>query len=64
MPKEPGSDGARFGDDQVGEDVGRLAGVLPGLGVVPIPGRDHLSLVGEPRLTRAILRFLDRQPRR
>lgn len=46
-------------DELVREDVARLAGVLPGLEVIQIPGRDHFSVAGDPRFARAILRFLD-----
>ena len=46
-------------DDLVGADVERLAGVWPNLEVVRIPGTDHFSVLGDPGLPQAILRFLD-----
>lgn len=46
-------------DALVRADVDRLAGVLAGVEVEAIPGTDHFSVLGDPRLPRAILRFLD-----
>ncbi len=46
-------------DELVRADVERLAGLWPGLQVVRIPGADHFSVLGDPRLPRTILRFLD-----
>lgn len=46
-------------DELVRSDVARLAGVLAGVEVEAIPGTDHFSVLGDPRLPQAILRFLD-----
>lgn len=46
-------------DELVGTDVERLAGMWPDLQVVRIPGADHFSVLGDPRLPQVILRFLD-----
>jgi pimeloyl-ACP methyl ester carboxylesterase len=46
-------------DELVRADVERLAGVWPDLEVVRIPGTDHFSVLNDPRLPRALLRFLD-----
>lgn len=46
-------------DELVRSDVGRLAGVLAGVELEAIPGTDHFSVLRDPRLPQAILRFLD-----
>lgn len=46
-------------DELVRTDVERLAALWPDLQVVWISGTDHFSVLGDPRLPRAILRFLD-----
>jgi pimeloyl-ACP methyl ester carboxylesterase len=51
--------GAR--DDMVG-DPRELAALIPGAQVVVIPGRDHLSTVGDRRYKEAVLQFLDAHP--
>jgi pimeloyl-ACP methyl ester carboxylesterase len=44
-------------DDQIG-DPQDLAALIPGAQLVVIPGRDHLSTVGDPRYKQAVLEFL------
>lgn len=46
-------------DELVRADVERLAGLWPDLEVVRIPGADHFSVLNDPSLPQAILRFLD-----
>jgi pimeloyl-ACP methyl ester carboxylesterase len=49
-------------DELVRADVDRLAALWPDLEVVRIPGADHFSVLGDPRLPQAILRYLAAEP--
>lgn len=47
-------------DDSLVDDPTRLAGSIPGAEALVVPGRNHMTMVGDPRFTEAVVAFLDR----
>ena len=49
--------------DDLVDDPGNLAGMIPGAEAVTVPDRDHMTTVGDPRFREAVLDFLEREGR-
>lgn len=49
--------------DDLVDDPGNLAEMIPGAEAVTVPDRDHMTTVGDPRFVEAVLDFLEREGR-